>query len=113
MSTACQSQFIKRMFEDMGTTSPIILPNVSSKILAKVSCECTYNKRSQRSSEAKHCLLERDVKRLDGQFVKVDLEALNLILRAADYLHIKSLVDFTCQAIANNIKARLLKRSEK
>lgn len=66
ISVACQSRFIKDMVEDMGskaTASPIVFPNISSKILAKVMEYCTYHERSQRSSNGSQ-KVSKDVERI-------------------------------------------------
>ncbi|KAK4374098.1 hypothetical protein RND71_004775 [Anisodus tanguticus] len=72
---------IKHMIEDDCANTRIPLPNVTSMILAKV---IEYRK--------------RHVDNFDADFVKVDL------ILAATYLNVKSLLDLTCQTVADMIK---------
>lgn len=57
--------------------------------------------------EARKCL--RTWNEFNDEFVKVDLQTLNLIIRAADYLDIESLVDLTCQGVADSIKGKSIR----
>ena len=43
----------------------------------------------------------------DAEFVKVDDETLFNLILAANYLDIKSLLDLTCKAVADEIKGML------
>merc|ERR1719498_1361510 len=88
---AFESLTVKNMIEDTGTEAPIPLPNVSSKILAKVIEYCKYHD---------------DAKAWDTEFVKVDQGTLFELILAANYLNIKSLLDLTCLTVANMIKGK-------
>ncbi|CAL5366149.1 unnamed protein product [Camellia sinensis] len=121
-SVALESQTIKHMIEDDCAHSVIPLPNVTSKILAKV---IEYCKKHVQMSKTQDRSAEDDLKTWDSDFVKVDQPTLfDLILgfgvmfagviieqnlysyEAANYLNIKSLLDLTCQTVADMIKGK-------
>ncbi|KAM7479457.1 hypothetical protein LguiA_027670 [Lonicera macranthoides] len=135
-AVAVESQTIKHMIEDDCADTCIPLPNVTSKILAKVIEYCKKHVDTPKS-EDKAC--EDDLKNFDAEFVKVDQGTLfDLILffiffivdglhvvfvvygaislvyvvegkdwgLAANYLNIKSLLDLTCQTVADMIKGK-------
>lgn len=104
---AYESQTVKDMIEDTGTNSPIPLLNVSSKILAKVIEYCHYHVvEARKSGDDKPGLPEDEVKVWDSEFVKVDQATLFDLILAANYLNIKSLLDLTCQSVADMIKGK-------
>eukprot|EP00191_Tetraselmis_sp_GSL018_P001321 CAMPEP_0177594766 /NCGR_PEP_ID=MMETSP0419_2-20121207/9964_1 /TAXON_ID=582737 /ORGANISM="Tetraselmis sp., Strain GSL018" /LENGTH=151 /DNA_ID=CAMNT_0019086113 /DNA_START=441 /DNA_END=894 /DNA_ORIENTATION=+ len=122
------------MIEDTGTEAPIPLPNVSSKILAKVIEYCKFHVDARQKTDSdKPAKLDDDIKAWDMEYVKVDQGTLfELILvhlrpsravplflfllftmsferiaaQAANYLNIKSLLDLTCLTVANMIKGK-------
>eukprot|EP00227_Mantoniella_beaufortii_P021102 CAMPEP_0197578388 /NCGR_PEP_ID=MMETSP1326-20131121/2619_1 /TAXON_ID=1155430 /ORGANISM="Genus nov. species nov., Strain RCC2288" /LENGTH=154 /DNA_ID=CAMNT_0043141567 /DNA_START=200 /DNA_END=664 /DNA_ORIENTATION=+ len=98
---AYKSETIKNMIEDTGTDAPIPLPNVSSKILAKVIEYCKYHVSAKKSDTS-----EDETKNFDTEFVKVDQATLFELILAANYLNIKSLLDLTCMTVANMIKGK-------
>lgn len=57
---------------DTGTEAPIPLPNVSSKILAKVIEYCKYHVDARSGDADKPSKLDDDIKAWDMEFVKVD-----------------------------------------
>ncbi|KAH8965989.1 hypothetical protein BDL97_04G145400 [Sphagnum fallax] len=80
-SVAFESQAVKNMIEDTGMDHPIPLPNVSSKILAKVIEYCKYHVDNQKASHDKPATPEDEIKAWDLDFVKVDQATLfDLIL---------------------------------
>ncbi|KAG2698294.1 hypothetical protein I3760_07G144700 [Carya illinoinensis] len=83
-AVALESQTIKHMIEDDCADNGIPLPNVTSKILSKVE----------------------DLKTWDAEFVRVDQATLFDLILAANYLNIKSLLDLTCQNVADMIKGK-------
>ncbi|KAL3813400.1 hypothetical protein ACJIZ3_014668 [Penstemon smallii] len=98
-TVAIQSQTIKHMIEDDCVDNTIPLPNVTSKIMSKV---IEYCKRHTPTNEK----TEEDLnKAFDAEFMKTDQSTLlfDLIL-AANYLDIKSLLDLSCQTVADMIK---------
>jgi S-phase kinase-associated protein 1 len=105
-AVAFESQAVKNMIEDTGIDAPIPLPNVSSKILAKVIEYCKYHVENQKTSEDKPATPEDEIKAWDADFVKVDQATLFDLILAANYLNIKNLLDLTCQTVADMIKGK-------
>uniref|UniRef100_A0A3Q7EUH6 SKP1-like protein n=1 Tax=Solanum lycopersicum TaxID=4081 RepID=A0A3Q7EUH6_SOLLC len=103
-AVALESQTIKHLIEDDCAGSNIPLPNVTSKILAKV---IEYSKRHvEASSKTEDKAAEDELKVFDAEFVKVDQGTLFDLILAANYLNIKSLLDLTCQTVADMIKGK-------
>ncbi|KAF5760457.1 putative S-phase kinase-associated protein [Helianthus annuus] len=93
---ALESQTIKHIIEDDCANTTIPLPNVTSKTLSMVIEYCKKHVESD---------AEKDLKAFDSEFVKVDDHAtLFDLIRAANYLNIKGLLDLTCQTTADMIK---------
>ncbi|XP_024362290.1 SKP1-like protein 1A [Physcomitrium patens] len=105
-AVAFESQAVKNMIEDTGIDAPIPLPNVSSKILAKVIEYCKYHVENQKPSDDKQATPEEEIKAWDADFVKVDQATLFDLILAANYLNIKNLLDLTCQTVADMIKGK-------
>lgn len=61
---------------DTGLDAPIPLPNVSSKILAKVIEYCKYHVDAETKAEDKPSKTEEETKTWDTDFVKVDQSTL-------------------------------------
>ncbi|KAK3132801.1 hypothetical protein QOZ80_6AG0527950 [Eleusine coracana subsp. coracana] len=112
-SVAMESQTIKHMIEDDCAAEAIPLPNVSSKILAKVIEFCRKHVQArdaeaedgEASSEPKKASAD-ELKTYDADFVKVDQAVLFDLILAANYLDIKVLLDLTCQTVADMIKGK-------
>ncbi|CAJ2646642.1 SKP1-like protein 1A-like [Trifolium pratense] len=102
-AVALESQTIKHMIEDDCADSGIPLPNVTSKILAKVIEYCKKHVEAVSSDEKPS---DDDLKAWDVDFVKVDQATLFDLILAANYLNIKSLLDLTCQTVADMIKGK-------
>ncbi|XP_076894859.1 SKP1-like protein 1A [Bidens hawaiensis] len=102
-SVALESQTIKHMIEDDCADTVIPLPNVSSKILSKVIEYCKKHVDSPPSDDKTG---DEDLKAFDSDFVKVDQSTLFDLILAANYLNIKSLLDLTCQTVADMIKGK-------
>ncbi|XP_020217395.1 SKP1-like protein 1A [Cajanus cajan] len=102
-AVALESQTIKHMIEDDCADSGIPLPNVTSKILAKV---IEYCKKHVDAANPDDKPSEEDLKAWDTDFVKVDQATLFDLILAANYLNIKSLLDLTCQTVADMIKGK-------
>nr|GEY75313.1 SKP1-like protein 1B [Tanacetum cinerariifolium] len=100
---ALESQTIKHMIEDECADTIIPLPNVTSRILSKV---IEYCKKHVEAPKTEDKVVEEDLKSFDTDFVKVDKGTLFDLIMAANYLNIKSLLDLTCQAIADMIKGK-------
>lgn len=79
-AVAVESQTIKHMIEDDCADTTIPLPNVSSKILAKVIEYCKKHVESPKGDEASKTV-DEELKNFDAEFVKVDQATLfDLIL---------------------------------
>ncbi|KAL6208855.1 hypothetical protein ACLB2K_019799 [Fragaria x ananassa] len=92
-----QSQAIKHMVEDECADNAIPLPNVTSKTLSKVIEYC--KKHAEDSGE-------EALKAWDADFIKFDTDTLYDVIMAANYLNIKSLLDLTCQRVADMCKGK-------
>ncbi|XP_058734540.1 SKP1-like protein 1A [Vicia villosa] len=98
---AMQSQTIKHMIEDdCADETGIPLPNVTSKILAKVIEYCKKHAEAANTDEYGRPVDENDIKNWDAEFVKVDQNTLFDLILAANFLDIKSLFDLTCKTVA-------------
>ncbi|EFJ18284.1 hypothetical protein SELMODRAFT_271223 [Selaginella moellendorffii] len=106
-AVALESQTVKNMIEDTGSDAPIPLPNVPSKILAKVIEYSKYHVDAQKSGDdSKVVPTEEEIKAWDAEFVKVDQATLFDLILAANYLNIRNLLDLTCQTVADMIKGK-------
>eukprot|EP00262_Sarcandra_glabra_P011090 TRINITY_DN26795_c0_g1_i1.p1 TRINITY_DN26795_c0_g1~~TRINITY_DN26795_c0_g1_i1.p1 ORF type:complete len:155 (-),score=26.47 TRINITY_DN26795_c0_g1_i1:354-818(-) len=103
-AVALESQTIKHMIEDDCADNGIPLPNVTSKILSKVIEYC--KKHVEMAKESEDRVAEEELKTWDADFVKVDQATLFDLILAANYLNIKSLLDLTCQTVADMIKGK-------
>ncbi|XP_057769242.1 SKP1-like protein 1A [Salvia miltiorrhiza] len=107
-AVAVESQTIKHMIEDDCADTSIPLPNVTSKILAKVIEYCRRHVEAAAKATGDGASLggDEDLKSFDAEFVKVDQGTLFDLILAANYLNIKSLLDLTCQTVADMIKGK-------
>ncbi|MCL7027317.1 hypothetical protein MKW94_029855 [Papaver nudicaule] len=103
-AVALESQTIKHMIEDDCADNGIPLPNVTSKILAKVIEFCKKHIENPQGGDDRSA--EDELKSWDAEFVKVDQAVLFDLILAANYLNIKSLLDLTCQTVADMIKGK-------
>ncbi|KAJ7953163.1 SKP1-like protein [Quillaja saponaria] len=102
-AVALESQTIRHIVEEDCADAGIPLPNVTSKILAKV---IEYCKKHVDASSGEERTSEEDLKAWDADFVKVDQATLFDLILAANYLNIKNLLDLTCQTVADMIKGK-------
>ncbi|GKE29758.1 SKP1-like protein 1B [Tanacetum coccineum] len=102
-TVALQSETIKLMIEDDCANTTIPLPNVTSKILTKV---IEYCKKHVEAPNSEDKVAEEELKSFDAEFVNVDQGVLFDLILAANYLNIKSLLDLTCQTVADMIKGK-------
>merc|ERR1712232_1024940 len=98
--TAEMSVTIKHVIEDLlevGSDTPIPLPNVSGKILEKVIEYCKYHHANPtpQAEDKKDEKRTDDIIPWDLEFCKVDQATLFELILAANYLDIKSLLDLT------------------
>ncbi|KAI0520364.1 hypothetical protein KFK09_007836 [Dendrobium nobile] len=109
-AVAKESQTILHMIEDGCADSGIPLPNVNSRILAKVIEYCKkhvdYVAKSSSTGVVVDKSAEEELKSWDSEFVKVDQATLYDLILAANYLNIKGLLDLTCQTVADMIKGK-------
>ncbi|WCJ32700.1 SKP1-like protein 1A [Euphorbia peplus] len=107
-AVAVESQTIKHMIEDDCADNGIPLPNVTSKILAKVIEYCKKHVESgaAKAEDRSSASSDDDLKTWDADFVKVDQATLFDLILAANYLNIKGLLDLTCQTVADMIKGK-------
>ena len=117
-AVAKMSVTIKNLIEDAGTDNPIPLPNVTSKILAKVLEYCKYHHENPTSvaesggdageggEEKKDDKRTDNISGWDLDFCKVEQATLFEMILAANYLDIKGLLDLTCKTVANMIKGK-------
>ncbi|KAK4477753.1 hypothetical protein RD792_017014 [Penstemon davidsonii] len=102
-TVAIQSQTIKHMIEDDCADNTIPLPNVTSKVMAKVIeyCKCHATKTDKPADEK----IKDDLnKAFDAEFMKIDLSSIFDLILAANYLDIKSLLDLSCETVADMTK---------
>ncbi|GMI66084.1 ARABIDOPSIS SKP1 HOMOLOGUE 1, UFO INTERACTING PROTEIN 1, S phase kinase-associated protein 1 [Hibiscus trionum] len=102
-AVALESQTIKHMIEDDCADNGIPLPNVTSKILAKVIEYCKKHVESPKTDDRS---ADDYLNAWDADFVKVDQATLFDLILAANYLNIKGLLDLTCQTVADMIKGK-------
>merc|ERR1712216_163498 len=84
----------------------IPVPNVSSKILAKVIEYSKYHVDNSPEAEGENKAPEEEIKTWDTKFVEVEQSTLFELILAANYLNIKSLLDLTCRTVASMIKGK-------
>ncbi|KAL0314545.1 UNVERIFIED_CONTAM: SKP1-like protein 1A [Sesamum radiatum] len=111
-AVAVESQTIKHMIEDDCADNVIPLPNVTGKILSKVIEYCKRHVDAAAVASkaddklASTAATDDDLKAFDADFVKVDQATLFDLILAANYLNIKTLLDLTCQTVADMIKGK-------
>ncbi|KAG6422694.1 hypothetical protein SASPL_113072 [Salvia splendens] len=110
-AVAVKSQTIKHMIEDDCVDNVIPIPNVTGKILSKVIEYCKKHVDAAASSDStkaedKVASSDDELKAFDADFVKVDQATLFDLILSANYLNIKSLLDLTCQTVADMIKGK-------
>ncbi|KAF2594068.1 hypothetical protein F2Q70_00044156 [Brassica cretica] len=93
-AVARQSKIISFLVEELPDQE-LRFTNLTSEILLKVIEYCK-----------KHAVEDDDLKKWDVKFVgEIDQPTLMDLIMAANYLHIPSLLDVTCQKVADMIAA--------
>lgn len=107
-TVAMESQTIRNLIEDDCTADGIPLPNVTGRILAKVIefCKKHVESAARKPDDGGDRVADEELKGWDAEFVKVDQATLFELILAANYLNIKSLLDLTCETVADMIKGR-------
>ncbi|XP_047332762.1 SKP1-like protein 1B [Impatiens glandulifera] len=100
---AHQSQTLRHMIEDSCADTVIPVPNITGKIMAKVIEYCNRHAETPKSEEK---TFDEELKKFDEDFVQVDQGILFDLILAANYLEIKTLLDLTCEAVAEMIKGK-------
>ncbi|KAJ4977458.1 hypothetical protein NE237_002564 [Protea cynaroides] len=124
---ASASETLKNIIEDGGSVGVIPIPNVSSKILTKVIGYCKKhiedNESAKKSSngveKGKEILREYDeeegkrekvrveeLKKWEANYMDIDQKVLYHLMKAANYLEIKGLLDLTVEKAANMIRGK-------
>ncbi|KAE8010661.1 hypothetical protein FH972_007012 [Carpinus fangiana] len=104
-AVALESPTIKHMIEEDSADNEIHLPNVRSKILAKVIEYCKKHVEAQ-STNPEERTSDDDLRAWDAEFIKVDQDTLFGLFLDSDYLKIKSLRDLTSQTIGDMMKGK-------
>ncbi|KAK6141015.1 hypothetical protein DH2020_025237 [Rehmannia glutinosa] len=88
----------------MSSAAKMIVQDSDGEHLAKVleSASATWTLRPRTLSPP----IPRRSKTFDAEFVKVDQGTLFDLILAANYLDIKSLLDLTCETVANMMKGK-------
>ncbi|TYI49477.1 hypothetical protein E1A91_D12G037600v1 [Gossypium mustelinum] len=102
-AVAVQSQTIKYIYENGCPDSVIHVHSVSGDILSKI---LDYCKKHVNSAAGKEDISPEELYEWDANFVKVDKNTLFDLILAANCLKIESLLDLTCQTVANMIKGK-------
>ncbi|KAI4339946.1 hypothetical protein MLD38_024829 [Melastoma candidum] len=97
---ALLSQTIKDGMEDGWVEGGLPLPTINSQILSLVIDYCKKHAAASASSSSE------DLDSWDADFVKVEQDTLFDIIRAANYLNIRGLLDLACQTVADMIKGK-------
>ncbi|KAI8554021.1 hypothetical protein RHMOL_Rhmol05G0064900 [Rhododendron molle] len=110
-TVALESQTIKHMIEDDCADNTIPLATITSKILAKVIEYCRKHVGASGPGKADNLdkVLADDeaLKKWDAEFVNVACSLISsCVLKAAKNLNIKSLLDLTCQTVADMIRGK-------
>ncbi|KAL5572084.1 hypothetical protein UlMin_021681 [Ulmus minor] len=100
------------MIEDNCADNGIPLPNVTNKILSKVIEYCKKHIETPKLDE-RATTVDDELKAWDADFVKVNQATLFDLILATNYLNIKSLLDLTCQTVADMIEGKTLKEIRK
>mmetsp|Transcript_23995 Transcript_23995/g.66677 ORF Transcript_23995/g.66677 Transcript_23995/m.66677 type:complete len:161 (+) Transcript_23995:312-794(+) len=107
---AFSSLTVRNMVEDTGTSSPVPVPNVNSKVLSKIIEYCSYHVEHDRvlrdTEESNKRGLEEEVARWDKEYISIDQAVLCELILAANFLNIKGLLDLCCQCVADIIKGK-------
>ncbi|KFK35210.1 hypothetical protein AALP_AA5G254700 [Arabis alpina] len=99
---ALQSETIAHIIEDDCATNEIPLANVKGTILSKV---IEYCKKHVGESETCTDEAKEELKKWDKEFMEMDESTIFDLILASNYLNIKSLLELTCQTVADMIAA--------
>nr|GEV09613.1 SKP1-like protein 1B [Tanacetum cinerariifolium] len=89
-----------------SSTKVIVLKSSDGETFKLDEMVIEYCKKHVEAPKTEDKVVEEDLKSFDTNFVKVDQGTLFDLIMAANYLNIKSLLDLTCQAVADMIKGK-------
>ncbi|KAI6701043.1 hypothetical protein NL676_015367 [Syzygium grande] len=95
---AVQSKTLENMIDENCASTPVPLPNITGKILAKVVEYCTKHAEDGADAES--------LRAWDAEFVSVDHPTLFDYILAANFLEIPTLLNLACQSVADMIKGK-------
>nr|GMC86591.1 SKP1-like protein 1A [Ipomoea batatas] len=102
---ALEMHTIKCMIDDDCVETTIPITNITGKILAMVIEYCKRHvEPAVKPKTSPEAATSEETQDFDANFVKVDQKTLFDLIMAANFLDIKSLLDLTCQAVANMIE---------
>lgn len=101
-----ESDAIRNILADTSDESPVPLMNVRSEILEKVIKYCQFTVEMKAKDGEKSSKSSDEVKAFNKEFLPTDNGQLFELILAANYLNIKSLLDITCQAVADQIRGK-------
>jgi len=94
--------------DDIIIDNGIPLPNVTGKILEMVIEYC-----NKHHVDAANPCSDEDLKKWDKEFMKKYQSTIFDLIKAANYLNIKSLFDLACQTVADMIKDNTVEHTRK
>ncbi|CAL0322618.1 unnamed protein product [Lupinus luteus] len=104
-----QMQTIQSFIEDdsfIATTTIIPLPNVTAFQLSKIIDYLNYHSNGKVVTND----VKESTKKFDEEFLKeLEHDQLKELLHAANYLNVKEVLDFLCQAVADLIQDKSVK----
>uniref|UniRef100_A0A0E0LH42 SKP1-like protein n=1 Tax=Oryza punctata TaxID=4537 RepID=A0A0E0LH42_ORYPU len=103
-AAASMSQLVSNMIEDDCTENGVPLPNVTSKVLAKIIDYCVKHAAAGDAAAVEE--ENKELKSFDAEFIDVDKTMLYDLLLASNFMNIKSLLDLACQRTADLIKGK-------
>ncbi|EAZ02759.1 hypothetical protein OsI_24879 [Oryza sativa Indica Group] len=108
-AVASQSQLISNMIEDDCTENGVRLPNVDGDILTMVVDYCNMHAGDAAAAgdTMKASSTEEELKKFDAELVQaLENPVLFKLILAANFLNIKSLLDMTCQRVADMMSGK-------
>ncbi|KAK3412713.1 hypothetical protein EUGRSUZ_I01424 [Eucalyptus grandis] len=97
-AAALQSKTLENMIDEDCAGTPIPLPNVTGKILAKVVEFC--------SKHAEPGVDDESLRAWDAEFVNVEQATVFDYILAANFLEIPTLLNLTCNVVADMIRGK-------
>ncbi|KAK4279302.1 hypothetical protein QN277_011101 [Acacia crassicarpa] len=104
VKAVAQSNLVQNLLDDVGVSGKFPLNIVNSTMLAKVTEYC--QKHANREATVQDGGTEKELKKWDAKFLKMDNDMLFAIVFAAHDMGIKSLFDLSCHAVANMLRSK-------